>query len=121
MDDWPPDWAGEPGAEVRIDTSVAHQARVYDYWLGGKDNYAVDREVAEQALAAYPGLRRSVRSLSGPCATSLARPGYASSSISVPASRPRTTPTRSLRRRRRMPGSCTSTMTRLCWCMPAPC
>ncbi|SRR5579875_581344 len=61
MDDWPPDWAGEPGAEVRIDTSVAHQARVYDYWLGGKDNYAVDREVAEQALAAYPGLRRGVR------------------------------------------------------------
>jgi trans-aconitate methyltransferase len=34
---------------------------VYDYWLGGKDNFAVDREAAEQALAAYPGLRRGVR------------------------------------------------------------
>jgi trans-aconitate methyltransferase len=44
-----------------IDTSVAHQARVYDYWLGGKDNFAVDREAAELALAAYPGLRRGVR------------------------------------------------------------
>jgi hypothetical protein len=44
-----------------IDTSVAHQARIYDYWLGGKDNFAVDREAAEQALAAYPGLRRGVR------------------------------------------------------------
>jgi trans-aconitate methyltransferase len=44
-----------------IDTSVAHQARIYDYWLGGKDNFAVDREAAEQALSAYPGLRRGVR------------------------------------------------------------
>jgi hypothetical protein len=46
---------------VLIDTSKAHQARIYDYWLGGKDNFAVDREAAEQALAAYPGLRRGVR------------------------------------------------------------
>jgi hypothetical protein len=44
-----------------INTSVAHQARIYDYWLGGKDNFAVDREAAEQALAAYPGLRQGVR------------------------------------------------------------
>jgi hypothetical protein len=44
-----------------IDTRVAHQARIYDYWLGGKDNFAIDREAAEQALAAYPGLRRGVR------------------------------------------------------------
>jgi len=44
-----------------IDTSVAHQARIYDYWLGGKDNFAVDRAAAEHALAAYPGLRRGVR------------------------------------------------------------
>jgi trans-aconitate methyltransferase len=44
-----------------IDTSRAHQARIYDYWLGGKDNFAVDRDAVEQALAAYPGLRRGVR------------------------------------------------------------
>jgi len=30
-----------------IDTAVAHQARIYDYWLGGKDNFAADREAAE--------------------------------------------------------------------------
>ena len=48
-------------APAGIDTSTAHQARIYDYWLGGKDNFAVDREAAEQALAAYPGLRRGVR------------------------------------------------------------
>jgi S-adenosyl methyltransferase len=28
---------------LSIDTSVAHVARVYDYWLGGKDNFAADR------------------------------------------------------------------------------
>jgi len=44
-----------------IDTTRPHQARVYDYWLGGKDNFPADREAAERALAAYPGLRRGVR------------------------------------------------------------
>jgi trans-aconitate methyltransferase len=46
---------------VAIDTTRPHQARIYDYWLGGKDNFAVDREAAERALAVYPGLRRGVR------------------------------------------------------------
>jgi hypothetical protein len=45
----------------RIDTSVAHSARVYNYWLGGKDNFAADREAAERALAIMPGLRFAVR------------------------------------------------------------
>ncbi len=45
----------------KIDTSVAHPARVYDYWLGGKDNFAADREAAEKVLAATPGLRSRVR------------------------------------------------------------
>ena len=44
-----------------LDTSVAHPARVYDYWLGGKDNFAADREAAERVLAAAPGLRFRVR------------------------------------------------------------
>jgi S-adenosyl methyltransferase len=44
-----------------LDTSVPHIARVYDYWLGGKDNFAVDREAAEQVVAAYPGILRDVR------------------------------------------------------------
>jgi S-adenosyl methyltransferase len=33
------------GPSPVLDTSVAHPARVYDYWLGGKDNFAADREV----------------------------------------------------------------------------
>ena len=36
-------------------------ARVYDFWLGGKDNYAADRVVAEQVAAAYPDVRAAVR------------------------------------------------------------
>jgi len=44
-----------------FDTSVAHVARVYDYWLGGKDNFAVDRAAGDQAIAAYPDIVFSVR------------------------------------------------------------
>jgi hypothetical protein len=44
-----------------IDTSTAHPARVYDYWFGGKDNFAADCEAAELALQAYPELAKAVR------------------------------------------------------------
>ena len=44
-----------------FDTSVPHIARVYDYWLGGKDNFAADRELGERTLQAYPKLAFSVR------------------------------------------------------------
>ena len=54
--------AGDPGPEgVTLDTSVAHPARVYDYWLGGKDNFAADREAAEQVIAANPTVLPGVR------------------------------------------------------------
>ena len=57
-----PDDAATGDAErVSLDTSVAHIARVYDYWLGGKDNFAADRAAAEQAIAAYPNIVFSVR------------------------------------------------------------
>jgi len=49
------------GAALSIDTSVAHVARVYDYWLGGKDNFAADRRAGEQAIQAYPDIVYSVR------------------------------------------------------------
>ncbi len=60
------DWfkAADPDDTVpvpEIDTSVAHPARIYDYWLGGKDNYAADREAGDLVLASRPGLRESVR------------------------------------------------------------
>jgi S-adenosyl methyltransferase len=53
-----PDMSGEPRS---FDTSIAHSARMYDYWLGGKDNYAADREAAELALAANPNIAPGVR------------------------------------------------------------
>jgi len=44
-----------------IDTTVSHSARIWNYWLGGKDNYQVDREVGEQILGFVPELVRSAR------------------------------------------------------------
>jgi S-adenosyl methyltransferase len=44
-----------------LDTSVAHPARVYDYWLGGKDNYAADRSAAEAIIAVRPAIVRDIR------------------------------------------------------------
>jgi S-adenosyl methyltransferase len=62
--------------EQAFDTSVPNHARVYDYWLGGKDNYAADREAAERQARAIPQLpwlarqnreflRRAVQYLAG--------------------------------------------------------
>lgn len=47
----------EGRATDRIDTTVVHPARRYNYWLGGKDNFAVDRESGDQIAAVYPGVR----------------------------------------------------------------
>jgi hypothetical protein len=44
-----------------FDTGIAHPARVYDYWLGGRDNYPADREAAEWAIEADPLIRPGVR------------------------------------------------------------
>lgn len=44
-----------------LDASVAHSARVYNYWLGGKDNFEVDRAAGDQVRAAYPGIIEGVR------------------------------------------------------------
>jgi hypothetical protein len=39
-----------------LDTSVAHSARVWNYWLGGKDNYQVDRETGDRVAELYPDI-----------------------------------------------------------------
>jgi hypothetical protein len=48
-------------AESYLDASKAHMARVYDYWLGGKDNYAADRAAGDAVIQAYPGVLTTVR------------------------------------------------------------
>ncbi len=45
---------------LEINTSVAHPARRYDYWLGGKDNYPADRESGDSVEAAFPTIRMTV-------------------------------------------------------------
>ncbi len=51
----------DKGWTTAINTNVAHPARMYDYYLGGKDNFPADREAAEQALAASPATRHMAR------------------------------------------------------------
>ena len=48
--------SGQPPAPPEIDTSVPHSARIWNYWLGGKDNYPVDREAGDQFGAVFPGV-----------------------------------------------------------------
>jgi O-methyltransferase involved in polyketide biosynthesis len=68
-----PERAGEPPS---YDTGIAHPARIYDYLLGGKENYAADRAAADALIEsgpdALPGVRanraflsRAVRYLAG--------------------------------------------------------
>ncbi|WP_338674044.1 SAM-dependent methyltransferase [Streptomyces sp. SCSIO 30461] len=52
---------GQDPAAVRIDTSKPHPARMYDWFLGGKDNYPVDEEMAGQLLALEPRGREMAR------------------------------------------------------------
>ena len=48
-------------AASRIDTSKPHPARIYDYWIGGKQNFPADREVAEKVAEATPVIRQLAR------------------------------------------------------------
>jgi O-methyltransferase involved in polyketide biosynthesis len=57
----PGDDANPADLLAKLDTGVAHPARVYDYWLGGKDNFVADREAAEQVIAANPYVLPGVR------------------------------------------------------------
>ena len=51
----------DAGWDPRLNTGVPQVARVYDYWLDGKDNFAADRIVAEETLAVFPGIRQSAQ------------------------------------------------------------
>ena len=53
--------SGDAAADSRFDVTVAHVARVYNYWLGGKDHFTADRIAGEKTIAVYPGIRLSAR------------------------------------------------------------
>lgn len=68
--------AESPDLSSRLDTNVPHSARIWNYWLGGKDNFAADREVGDKVKQVYPDvvevaiasrafLGRAVRFLAG--------------------------------------------------------
>jgi predicted O-methyltransferase YrrM len=56
-----PDEGAGKSESLPFDTSVAHQARMYDYMLGGKDNYAADRAATEAAFKVWPGMAAAAR------------------------------------------------------------
>jgi hypothetical protein len=67
VDDVPGDFFFSSGSDEReqlwlskIDTSKPHPARIYDYLLGGKDHFEVDRDAAEKVVAAVPTARAEV-------------------------------------------------------------
>jgi O-methyltransferase involved in polyketide biosynthesis len=49
----------QPG--LKLDTTVSHSARIWNYWLGGKDNYAVDREAGDKVAAMLPSIVTQAR------------------------------------------------------------
>ena len=53
--------AGSGAEQPKIDTTISHSARIWNYWLGGKDNYPVDREMGDKIVAYVPELVRSAR------------------------------------------------------------
>ncbi len=60
-DEWSHEVAATHGESAPFDTSVAHVARVYNYWLGGKDYFAADQTAGEQAIKAFPDIVLSAR------------------------------------------------------------
>ncbi|MFD7153232.1 SAM-dependent methyltransferase [Kribbella sp. NPDC059898] len=52
----------DPGVYEQLRLDRPHAARVYDYFLGGKDNFAIDRQAAEHLLKAFPGCRVTAQS-----------------------------------------------------------
>jgi O-methyltransferase involved in polyketide biosynthesis len=51
--------AATPG--LKLDTTVSHSARIWNYWLGGKDHYAVDREAGDKVAAMLPSIVAQAR------------------------------------------------------------
>jgi hypothetical protein len=53
--------AGAVGQPPEINTHVPQTARIWNYWLGGKDNFDVDRQVGDQILEAFPAIVENAR------------------------------------------------------------
>ena len=105
-----------------FDASVPNAARVYDFFLGGKDNYAADRELAQKILAILPDAAdvcRGNRNFLQRAVRFLADEAGLRQFLDIGTGLPTTaTSTRSPRKPHRTPGLPTSTMIRSSWPMP---
>ncbi|MCT9931708.1 SAM-dependent methyltransferase [Planotetraspora sp. A-T 1434] len=54
-----------PATPPGIDTTVSHSPRIWNYWLGGKDNFQVDREIGDQFRGIFPDIVDIARSSRG--------------------------------------------------------
>ena len=55
------DAAAAAGLDAVIDTTVSHSARIWNYWLGGKDNFAADRAAGDRVAAMLPSIVAQAR------------------------------------------------------------
>jgi O-methyltransferase involved in polyketide biosynthesis len=55
------DWTSAEQQPPTIDVTVSHSARIWNYWLGGKDHYAVDRRVGDQIRDLDPDIVQTAR------------------------------------------------------------
>jgi hypothetical protein len=53
------------GGQAKFDSGVPQTARIWNYWLGGKDNFAVDRAVGDEIRAAFPKIVENARASRG--------------------------------------------------------
>jgi len=51
----------DPDLPQKIDSTVPHSARIWNYWLGGKDNYPVDHEAGDEFAEVFPGIVDAAR------------------------------------------------------------
>ena len=56
---------GDKSPPGSFDTGVPHPARIYAYWLGGKDHYEADRKAAEEVIRLRPQVVAGARVISG--------------------------------------------------------
>jgi S-adenosyl methyltransferase len=114
-----------PASTDGIRYDIPQSARIWNYWMGGKDNFPIDRQAGDAVIEVNPGIvgvARQSRQFLIRAVTVLARDfGIASSSTSVRVCRRCRTPTRSRRVWFPTRGSCTSTTTPSCSRPPGRC
>jgi S-adenosyl methyltransferase len=113
------------GLSPEVDASVPNSARIWNYWLGGKDNYPVDREAGEQFRAIFPEIvevARSTRAFLNRAVRYLAGEAEIRQFLDIGTGLPTADNTHEVAQRvAPRAASSTSTTTRWSWPTPGPC